>query len=78
MAQWVLVLLPTHWWAELGPSVSDCSALGVSGSVPVHWCAGAGPGYSCGQGQLMGQLWAQGVLRLLVGGLCLHLASCSA
>ena len=39
-AQWVLGLMPAHWWAELGPRVSGCGALGVPALVPACWCGG--------------------------------------
>lgn len=26
---WVLLLVPVHWWAELGPEVSGCRGLVV-------------------------------------------------
>ena len=32
----VLGLMPAHWWAELGPRISGCRALGVPGLVPVN------------------------------------------
>lgn len=30
-------LVLTHWWAELGPWVSGCRALGVLRLVPPLW-----------------------------------------
>ena len=47
-AKEVLQLMAVHWRADLGPRVSGCRALGVSGLNPVHWCVRLGPVLSGG------------------------------
>ena len=78
---WIMGLVLAHWWAELGPRVSGCRALGIPRLVPVYWYVGLCPGPSGGQRQVLGQLWAQGVLRQQACWwvrLCLYPASCLA
>ena len=54
----ILVLVPAHWWEELGTRVSGWRVLGVLDLVPVLWCVEPGPGASSVWGQVQGQLWA--------------------
>ena len=73
--------MSAHWWVEPGPEISGCEPVGILVLFPVHGCMRLGLGPSGGQGQVSGQLEAQGVLEHLacwLVGLCPCLASCLA
>lgn len=85
LSHWGVRLVPrlglAHRWVETVPRVSACRALGGPGLLLHTGVVGLGPGSAGGQDWDPGRRWAQWspeAAGLLVGGLCLRLASCLA